>query len=150
MICGIGVDIVQISAIEDSIRHYGESYLERMFTRKEIDYCSAVPTYAQRYAGRIAAKEAAMKALGTGWDAGVEWLDFEVTNEFSGTPKLTVYGVAAQMLQQKGISKMWVSLSHRPDYAIAQVIFERSWIRLLLWRLHHLYGNRTGVQISHY
>jgi holo-[acyl-carrier protein] synthase len=125
VISGVGVDIVEVAAIAKSIEHYGKEYLERVFTQTEIAYCDPVPSSAQRYAARMAAKEAAMKALATGWDSGVEWLDFEVVNETSGEPKLRAHGRAAELLQQKGVRKMWVSLSHRPDYAIAQVVFEQ-------------------------
>jgi holo-[acyl-carrier protein] synthase len=125
MISGVGVDIVQVAAIAESIEHYGKQYLERVFTQGEIAYCDSVPASMQRYAARVAAKEAAMKALATGWDSGVEWLDFEVINETSGEPKLHAHGRAAELLQKRGINRMWVSLSHRPDYAIAQVIFEQ-------------------------
>lgn len=125
MISGVGVDIVQVAAIAESIEHYGKEYLERVFTQGEIAYCDSVPSSMQRYAARVAAKEAAMKALATGWDSGVEWLDFEVINETSGEPKLHAHGRAAELLQKRGINRMWVSLSHRPDYAIAQVIFEQ-------------------------
>lgn len=144
MISGIGIDLVHVASVAESIQHYGEQYLERVFTRAEIAYCGSVPSSMQRYAGRVAAKEAAMKALATGWDSGVEWLDFEVTNELSGKPRLRVHGVAAEMLRKKGISRMWVSLAHRPEYAIAQVIFEQSWMRAFLGRLRGFYRNRTS------
>src|SRR6266540_2385608 len=120
MISGIGVDIVDVAAIASSINEYGNRYLEKMFTSQEIQYCSAIPISAQRYAARIAAKEAAMKALSTGWDGGVEWLDFEVVNEPSGQPTLLAHGIAAQLIKDRGISN-----SHIPNYAIAQVVLER-------------------------
>jgi holo-[acyl-carrier protein] synthase len=139
MISGIGVDIVDVAAIADSIKNYGDRYLERVFTRREIEYCNAVPTSTQRYAARVAAKEAAMKALATGWESGVEWLDFEIANESSGEPRLRVNGVAAQLLKEKGIYKTWVTLSHGPEFAVAQVVFEKSVIRAVLARLRSLY-----------
>lgn len=125
MVSGIGVDIVEVATVADSIRDYGIRYLERIFTPQEIEYCEAVPISLQRYAARLAAKEAAMKALSTGWAEDVEWLDFEVVNESSGQPILRVHGNAAQLIKDRGISKMWVSLSHISDYAIAVVIFEQ-------------------------
>ena len=72
MISGTGIDIVQVASIAESIDNYGEEYLARVFTPKEIAYCGAVPSSVQRYAGRVAVKEAAMKALATGWDSGIE------------------------------------------------------------------------------
>lgn len=125
MIVGIGIDIVEVANIASSINEYGSRYLERVFTPSEIEYCSAVPISAQRYAARFAAKEAAMKALTTGWDGGVEWLDFEVVNDHSGQPTLLVHGTAAQLIIELGISRIWISLAHVPDYAIAQVILEK-------------------------
>jgi holo-[acyl-carrier protein] synthase len=141
MISGVGIDIVQVASIAESIREYGKEYLERMFTQAEIAYCDSVPSSAQRYAARIAAKEAAMKALATGWDSGVEWLDFEIVNRASGEPTLRVHGRAAEILQEKGVCRMWISLSHRPEYAIAQVVLEQSWIRSMRDRLRRLYRN---------
>jgi holo-[acyl-carrier protein] synthase len=124
MIAGIGVDIVEVAAIESSIRDYGENYLTRVFTSREIAYCKSVGTSGQRYAARVAAKEAAMKALSTGWDAGVQWLDFEVVNEASGQPILVITGTAGKLLAERRITNTWVSLAHVPEYAIAQVVFE--------------------------
>lgn len=124
MISGIGIDIVDVAKVANSIQEYGNRYLQKLFTLQEIEYCNAAPIKAQRYAARIAAKEAAMKALATGWDEGVDWLDFEVINELSGQPTLRVQGAAAQLLKDRGIAKIWVSLSHLPEYAIAQVVLE--------------------------
>jgi holo-[acyl-carrier protein] synthase len=125
MIYGIGVDIVEVAKVASSIHDYGDTYLNRMFTPKEIQYCNETSNPIERYAARIAAKEAAMKALSTGWDAGVQWHDFEILNEESGQPILLVHGTAKRLLTELVISKYWVSLSHVPDYAIAQVIFEK-------------------------
>jgi holo-[acyl-carrier protein] synthase len=125
MIYGIGVDIVEVAKVASSIHDYGDTYLSRMFTPKEIRYCNETAKPIQRYAARIAAKEAAMKALSTGWDAGVQWHHFEILNEESGQPVLLVHGAAKRLLTELVISKYWVSLSHVPDYAIAQVIFEK-------------------------
>lgn len=124
MIAGVGVDIVDVAGIESSIREYGNSYLERVFTAREIAYCSDAAISGQRYAARVAAKEAAMKALSTGWESGIEWLDFEVLNEPSGQPTLLISGAAGELLKQRGITKVSVSLAHVPEYAIAQVILE--------------------------
>jgi holo-[acyl-carrier protein] synthase len=125
MILGIGVDIADVATVEESILKYGDSYLKRKFTPHEIEYCKEASISAQRYAGRVAVKEAAMKALSKGWAEGIEWLDFEVVNEPSGQPTLEVYGAAAQLIKERGISKIWVSISHVPDYAIAQVVLEQ-------------------------
>lgn len=125
MIYGVGIDIVEVAAIDDSIKKYGDKFLNRVFTPKEIQYCREATIPNQRYAGRFAAKEAAMKALSTGWDAGIQPKNFEVVNEQSGQPILIVHGTAEQLLFELGITKKRISLTHVPDYAIAQVIFEQ-------------------------
>jgi holo-[acyl-carrier protein] synthase len=124
MIFGIGIDIVEVAKIASSINDYGDTYLKRIFTLREIQYCSEAAISIQRYAARVAAKEAAMKALSTGWDGGVQPRDFEVSNEPSGQPILLAHGVAERLLHEHGISKSWISIAHIPEYAIAQVIFE--------------------------
>lgn len=124
MLLGIGVDIVEVAKVADSIREYGNPYLEKLFTPREIEYCESAAIPLQRYAGRIAVKEAAMKALSTGWGQGVEWLDFEVMNEPSGQPTLQVYGTGARLFEERGISKIFVSISHIPEFAIALVVLE--------------------------
>lgn len=125
MIYGVGVDIVEVAQIDDSIKKYGDKFLNRVFTPNEIQYCSEATIPDQRYAGRFAAKEAAMKALSTGWGADIQPKNFEVVNEQSGQPVLLVHGAAGQLLFELGITKKWISLTHAPDYAIAQVIFEQ-------------------------
>ena len=125
MIYGIGVDIVAVAEIVESIEQYGDKYLNRVFTSDEIRYCEESTIKYQRYAARWAAKEAAMKALSTGWDGGLQPQDFEVSNEQSGQPLLLVCGEAERLLQDLGIIGRWISLAHVPDYAIAQVIFEQ-------------------------
>lgn len=125
MIYGIGVDIVAVADIVDSIEQYGNKFLNRVFTSDEIQYCDESTIKYQRYAARLAAKEAAMKALSTGWGDGVQPRDFEVLSEQSGKPILLAHGEAERLLQGLGITKRWVSLAHVPDYGIAQVIFEQ-------------------------
>jgi holo-[acyl-carrier protein] synthase len=124
MIRGIGIDIVEVSEVESSISKYGERYLERVFTQQEVEYCRSGTNSGQRYAARIAAKEAAMKAMGTGWDRGVEWLSFEVVNEASGRPSLRMHGAAATLAAENRITRSWVSLAHNAGYAIAEVVCE--------------------------
>jgi holo-[acyl-carrier protein] synthase len=125
MISGVGIDIVEVATVGESVTEYGNDYLRRTFTPREIEYCGTAPISLQRYAGRVAAKEAAMKALSTGWGQGVEWLDFEILDEPSGQPTIQAYGAAAELIRQRRISKLWVTISHIPEYAIAQVILEQ-------------------------
>lgn len=126
MISGIGVDIVDVAAFADCVRESGDDYLKRIFTEKEIEYCDGVAESMESYAARFAAKESAMKALATGWDQGVDWHDFEILDEPSGQPIMTVSGKSAKLLSERSISSVWVSLSHVANYAIAYVTFERT------------------------
>ena len=125
MICGIGVDIADVVKMGESIRRYGERYLNKVFTPGEIEYCRDVPIAIQRYAARFAAKEAAMKALSTGCTEEISWKNFEVVNEPSGQPTLRAHGRALELLIELHISRTWLSLTHNPEYAIAYVVFER-------------------------
>ncbi len=94
MIVGTGVDIAETSRIEQSLAKHGERFARRVFTPNEIAYCEKSKNRAERYAARFAAKEAAFKALGTGWRDGVRWLDVEITHRPSGKPELLLTGRA--------------------------------------------------------
>jgi len=125
MICGIGIDIQDVRTFAECVAESGDAYLKRVFTPDEIAYCDATSNAMEAYAARFAAKEAAMKALSTGWD-GVDWHDFEIVNEVSGQPTLKLRGNAAKITAERGITIMWISLSHVSDYAVAQVVLEGS------------------------
>jgi len=124
MIVGLGVDIAEISRIEAAIRRYGEHFLHRLFTPAEIEYCNSHRNRFERYAGRFAAKEAAMKALGTGWRRGVRWVDIEVVREPAGKPTLRLAGQAGLFAAQLGVRNIVLSITHSGDTALAEVIFE--------------------------
>lgn len=124
MIVGTGVDITEISRIEDALRRHGDHFRRKLFTPAEIHYCERFKRKAERYAARFAAKEAAFKALGTGWGKGVRWLDVEVTHRPGGRPDLLLHGRAAELSRQLKVSRTAISLSHGDHYVIAQVIFE--------------------------
>lgn len=124
MIVGTGVDIVETSRIEEALERHGERFARRLFTPGEIEYCERFRNRAERYAARFAAKEAAFKALGTGWREGVRWLDVEVTHRPSGKPELLLNGRAGQLAQELGVARMALSISHSDRYVVAQVIFE--------------------------
>lgn len=115
----IGTDIVECVRIAQMIEKYGEVFLQRVFTQKEIEYCSSRKAATQHYAGRWAAKEAVMKVLGTGWSKGIHWTDLEVTNEVSGAPKLILSGRAAEIAKERGIREVMLSISHCRSYATA-------------------------------
>jgi holo-[acyl-carrier protein] synthase len=124
MIVGLGVDIAEVDRIEAAIRRHGEAFLKRIFTPAEIAYCERHRNKAERYAGRFAAKEAAMKALGTGWRRGVRWVDIEVARSSSGKPSVVLHGVAKQVAEQLGVRNISLSITHSGATAFAQVIFE--------------------------
>jgi len=124
LLIAIGIDLVEVARIEASVTRFGARFLDRIFTESERRYCGDKANSGERYAARFAAKEAAMKALGTGWSQGVTWLDLEVGREASGKPTLLVHGAAQQRALILGIRHWSVSLTHTPDYAMAQVIAE--------------------------
>jgi holo-[acyl-carrier protein] synthase len=124
MIVGTGVDITETARIEQALQRHGERFSKRLYTPQEIAYCEQFKNRAERFAARFAAKEAAFKALGTGWREGVRWLDAEVTHQPSGKPELVLTGRAAEIARALGVTRTAVSLSHSNHYAIAQVIFE--------------------------
>ena len=124
MIVGTGVDIAETSRLEEGLERHGERFTKRLFTPAEIAYCERFKNRGERYAARFAAKEAAFKALGTGWGAGVRWLDVEVTHQPSGKPELVLTGRAQEVARGLGVTRMAVSISHSDRYVVAQVIFE--------------------------
>ena len=124
MIVGTGVDITETSRIEQNLQKHGERFAKRLFTPDEIAYCEKFKNRAERYAARFAAKEAAFKALGTGWRDGVRWLDVEVTHRPSGKPELVLTGRAEELARHLRVTRTAVSISHSDRYVVAQVIFE--------------------------
>ena len=124
MIVGLGLDIAEIDRIEAAIKRHGAPFLERLFTPSEVAYCESHKDKYERYAARFAAKEAAMKALGTGWSHGVRWRDIEVTREPSGKPTLRLAGVAAEIAERMGVKNISLSITHSGNLALAEVIFE--------------------------
>jgi holo-[acyl-carrier protein] synthase len=124
MIVGTGIDIAEVPRIRQSIERFGERFLRRVFTEGEIRYCDSKMNRAERYAARFAAKEAAMKALGTGWNHGVRWIDCEVVRQPSGRPTISFHGKAAEFAAGLRVKNAALSLSHTAEQAIAQVILE--------------------------
>jgi holo-[acyl-carrier protein] synthase len=124
MIVGLGLDISEIDRIEAAIKRHGAPFIERLFTPAEVAYCESHKGKYERYAARFAAKEAAMKALGTGWSHGVRWRDIEVTREPSGKPTLRLAGVAAEIAKRMGVKNISLSMTHSGNLALAEVIFE--------------------------
>ena len=121
-IIGIGTDIVETLRIAQMIERHGELFLLRVFTPHEVEYCSARKAATQHYAGRWAAKEAVLKALGTGWSRGIAWRDIEVRNEISGKPHIVLDGGALDVSRRLGIAQILISISHCRAYATAYAL----------------------------
>lgn len=124
MIIGSGIDLAEVPRIRAAIERYGEKFLQRVFTPGERSYVERKANKFERYAARFAAKEAGMKALGTGWRRGVGWQDFEVANLPSGRPTLRLHGVAGQIAEKLGVRAISLSLTHTAENGMAFVIFE--------------------------
>jgi holo-[acyl-carrier protein] synthase len=125
VIVGTGVDLAEVPRIRDAIQRFGARFTERIYTPGEIRYVEHKANRYERYAARFAAKEAGMKALGTGWRHGVRWQDFEVANLPSGKPTLRLHGMAAEIAQKLGVSAISLSLTHTAEWGMAHVILER-------------------------
>jgi holo-[acyl-carrier protein] synthase len=122
MILGLGTDLVAIARVEALLSRHGERFLSRVFTPTERAECLRRARPAMHLAARLAAKEAAMKALGTGWSLGVRWLDVEVHSRGDTPPSLQLDGVARTRADARGIRQTLVSLSHDGGYALAVVM----------------------------
>jgi len=121
-VIGIGTDIIEVARIGEMIEKHDEIFLRRVYTPTEIEYCGGRKAAMQHYAGRWAAKEAGLKALGTGWAKGIQWTDLEVINLMGGKPELKIHGAAATLADEMGIREMQVSISHCRSFAVAYVI----------------------------
>jgi len=124
MIVGTGVDLAEVPRIRASIERFGARFIERIYTPAEIAYVERKANRWERYAARFAAKEAGMKAIGTGWRHGVTWQDFEVANLPSGKPTLRLHGVAARVAEKLGVRNVSLSITHTAELGMAHVILE--------------------------
>lgn len=124
MIVGCGIDVVDVARIRRAAQRFGRRFLERVFTPAEIAYVEGKSNRWERYAARFAAKEAGMKAIGTGLRAGVRWRDFEVSNQASGKPTLLLSGEAARIAARLGARAVHLSITHTRESAAAVVILE--------------------------
>jgi holo-[acyl-carrier protein] synthase len=124
VIVGLGVDMEEISRIGEAISRHGQVFLQRIFTPGEIAYCERHRDKAERYTGRFAAKEAMMKALGTGWSKGVRWRDIEVTRMPGGRPTIVLHGAAREHAERMGARHISLSITHTGNLAFAEVILE--------------------------
>lgn len=121
-VIGIGTDIVETLRIAQMIERHGELFINRVYTPHEIGYCSARKASTQHYAGRWAAKEAVLKALGTGWARGIRWRDIEVKNEVGGKPHIELEGGALEVSRRLGIDEILISISHCRSHATAYAL----------------------------
>lgn len=121
MIRGVGVDVVDIQRMKETLVDQGERFLRKVFTDAEVDYCERKPRPYEHYAARFAAKEAVSKALETGWTGTFRWKDVEVLNEPSGAPKVTLRNETAERLRSH---RVHLSLSHSEQTVVAFVVIE--------------------------
>jgi holo-[acyl-carrier protein] synthase len=124
LIAGTGIDIAEVDRIQASIERFGARFIERIFTPGERAYVESKANRCERYAARFAAKEAGMKAIGTGWRRGVTWKDFEVVNQPGGRPALHFHGVAAKVAAEMGVTRVQLSLTHTAAQGMAFVVLE--------------------------
>jgi holo-[acyl-carrier protein] synthase len=124
MVISCGIDICETARIAKMLADHGEVFLNRTFTAEELSYVTGRAREREHLAARFAAKEAVMKALGTGWSAGISWLDVSVGVSDSGAPTVAVSGRAAEIARELGISRFHISLTHTSDYAVAMVVAE--------------------------
>jgi holo-[acyl-carrier protein] synthase len=121
-IIGIGTDIIECLRIAQMIERHGELFITRVYTPHEIQYCQSRKMATQHFAGRWAAKEAVLKALGTGWRKGISWRDVEIRNEPGGNPTVALRGGARDVVEELGITQMLVSISHCRSHATAYAL----------------------------
>jgi holo-[acyl-carrier protein] synthase len=124
VIVGTGVDIAEVHRIREAIERHGKRFVERIYTPAEIAYVERKANRYERFAARFAAKEAGMKAIGTGWRHGVRWQDFEVANLPTGKPTLRFHGEAARFADALGVRNVALSLTHTAELGMAHVILE--------------------------
>ena len=123
MVVGLGVDIVEVERIRKALENQPKM-IQRVFTKQEAEYCTARKNQYQHFAGRFAAKEAALKALGTGWAEGIRWRDVEVSCEPSGQPYLHFHGKAEEVFESLSAGNALLTITHARAYAVAVVILE--------------------------
>jgi holo-[acyl-carrier protein] synthase len=124
VILGTGIDLAEVDRIRAACERFGRRFVERVFTPGEIAYVERKANRFERYAGRFAAKEAAMKAIGTGWKRGVRWVDVEVANLPSGKPTLRFHGEAAKIAERLGVTSVALSITHTKETGMAFVVLE--------------------------
>ncbi len=126
MIIALGTDLIEVPRVASALERLGARFENRIFTKAESVYCRRRHGFAQSFAARFAAKEAVMKALGTGWRRGVRWVDIEVERAPGQAPTIALKGAAADHARRRGIRRFHLSLTHTAEYAEAVVVAEGS------------------------
>ena len=121
-VIGHGVDMIEVARIARMVERHGHRFLERVYTPAEQAYCKDKKRMFEHLAARFAAKEAVLKALGTGWSGGIGWADVEVVHEASGRPRIELHAGAAREARERGVGRVVISLSHTDATAIASAI----------------------------
>jgi holo-[acyl-carrier protein] synthase len=121
-VIGIGTDIIECERIARMLLQHRDSFLRLVFTDLENQYCSGNKNSNQHYAGRWAAKEAVLKALGTGWISGISWTDVEVVNQSGGKPIINLHNNTNEIAKNLGINEIQISITHCESYAVAFAI----------------------------
>lgn len=118
---GIGIDIVEVARIQEASDRWGARFEQRVYTHQELTYCGDAPSRYWRLAARFAAKEATLKALGTGLTSGMRWQDVEIQANTVGKPEIVLHGEVQRYANEHNIGAIYVSMSHTNAYAVAQV-----------------------------
>jgi holo-[acyl-carrier protein] synthase len=118
------MDIQNLSQMQKAMKEHGQKFLDRVFTTEEQALCTAGRASLQRFAGRFCAKEAFLKALGTGWTQGIRWTEVECLRNENGAPVLVLHARAKELAEQRGVARIWVSISHTAELAAAKVVLE--------------------------
>ena len=121
-IVGHGIDVIEVDRIRKMLADHGPRFIERTFTAAEVAYAEWEKRQAEVYAGRFAAKEAVMKALGTGWRRGVAFAEIEILQKPTGEPYITLHGRTAEIARERGIARIWISITHIASMAMASAI----------------------------
>jgi holo-[acyl-carrier protein] synthase len=124
-IVGIGLDLVKIDRIRAITERWQERFLHRLYTDEERRYCFDRASPYASLAGRFAVKEAVLKALGTGWSAGIRWVDIQVLNDAQGKPTAQISGRLKTLFREAGVTGVHISLSHDADYAVAEAVLTK-------------------------
>ena len=124
-VLGIGVDLVENARIEHSLERFGERFLHRVFTPGEIEYSQSMKYPARHLAARFAAKEAVSKAFGTGIGKAMGWKDIDVRRKPSGEPFVVLEGGAKKLAEERGVTAVWITLSHTENHAMAMIVIEK-------------------------